>query len=140
MVQTLLRTPRQICEAIVAEGAIVSLPAVPLERILVGELRWAGDDALLLFPAFGENPADARILWFDELRLHPAGVCLLEAGQTIALISSIDRAAVDDPDDYRVAWSLWREILPLRTRVIDQAFETVVHRGGRPVTRAGFSL
>ena len=44
------------------------------------------------------------------------------AGRIAALLTPIEKSAVDDPEDYRVAWQLWQEVLPVRQKLIDRAF------------------
>ena len=129
-------TPCDVAEQMAAAGSILTLPGVPLQRVLVGELRWLDSDALIYFPAFGSTLADASVLRFDALEIHPVGVCFLRLGQIRAFLAPIEKSAVEDPDDYRVAWSLWREVLPLRRALIDEAFAKAAASSSPPCPTA----
>ena len=116
------------CAEIVARGAIITLPGVPLRRTLVGALNFPRDGLAAVFPAFGERATDVQLLPYLELRVHAVGVCFMEGTQIRALLAPIEKSAVEDPDDYLVAWSLWMEVLPLRWPVIEQAFATATRQ------------
>ncbi len=117
-------TDAATCELhrLIASGAILTLPGVPLTRILVGEGRLLDPACVAFFPAFGDQAADLKSLTFDSLRLHPYGVAFYRQGVVQAFVSAIREARVEDPDDYCVAWSLWQELHPLRQDLIDAAF------------------
>jgi hypothetical protein len=112
---------RDIAEQIVATGAIMTLPGVPLVRQLVGHLQWVDEHRLFWFTAFGDTTADGHAVAFEEIQGHPVGVCFVAHGVIAAFLAPIDKAAVEDPEDYRVAWRLWQEVLPMRQQLINDA-------------------
>lgn len=112
---------RDIAEQIAASGGIITLPGVPLIRQLVGQLRWGGDHSVFWFTAFGDGEGDAHALRFDEIQVHPVGVCFVDRSGIVAFMAPIEKAAVEDPEDYRVAWKLWQEVVPMRQKVISDA-------------------
>lgn len=121
---------REIVDQIVAVGAVMTRPDGPLVRELVGALRWTGERELFWFAAFGEKPADGHLVPFDEIEIRSVGACFVRAGIIVGLLSPIEKAALDDPDDYRVAWRLWQEILPLREPLIRSVLDGLLQ--GRP--------
>lgn len=118
-------TDAATCELhrLIAAGAILTLPGVPLTRILIGECRLLEPSRVAFFPAFGDKVSDLKSLRFDSLRVHPYGVTFYEEGSVRAFVAAIREARVEDPDDYCVAWSLWQELHPLRQDMIDEAFD-----------------
>ncbi len=108
-------------EHIVREGGIMTLPGSPLERHLVGHFEWLADSEAFMFPAFGERNADGRLIAFTELSVSTTGVCFINGARIAGYLCAIDKAALEDPDDYRVAWRLWQEVLPRQRRVIENA-------------------
>lgn len=118
-------TEAAACELhrLVAAGAILTLPAVPLTRVLIGECRVLSPAHVAIFPAFGDQASDLKSLHFDDLRLQPYGVTFYKNGAIQAFVAAIREARVEDPDDYCVAWSLWQELHPLRQDLIDEAFD-----------------
>lgn len=113
---------------LIAAGAILTLPGVPLTRILIGECRLLASSCLAVFPAFGDHVSDLKSVPFDSLRLQPYGVTFYQDGAIQAFVAAIREARVEDPDDYCVAWSLWQELRPLRQDLIDDAFEQLDSR------------
>lgn len=108
---------------LVAGGAILTLPGVPLTRILIGECRLLDESRVAVFPAFADRADDLKTLHFDSLGVHPYGVAFSKEGAVQAFVAAIHEARVEDPDDYCVAWSLWQELHPLRQELIDEAFD-----------------
>lgn len=94
---------REIVEQLAATGSIMTRPGSPLLRDLVGVLRWADDHTLLWFTAFGENARDAQLVRFDRVEIHPVGACFFRDSSILAFLTSIEKSAVDDVDDYRIA-------------------------------------
>lgn len=117
---------REIVEQLAATGAIMTRPGSPLIRELVGVLRWADDHTVLWFTAFGENARDAQLVRFDRVEIHPVGACFLRGSSILAFLTSIEKSAVDDVDDYRIAWRLWQELLPLRETAIALVFDSLL--------------
>lgn len=115
----------ELCEQLIDGGAILTLPAVPLERMLVGQLSWIRPGCVLAFPAFGEDVADVRPIVYDHLQSFPFGLAFGAGNRIRALLTPIEHAKVQDPADYRVAWSLWKEVHPMRRDLIDYLFATV---------------
>jgi hypothetical protein len=129
----------EVARRLVAGGAILTLPGAPLIRELVGEWRWLDERSVFVFPAFGDKPSDGRLLEFDEVQRQSFGVCFLNRGVIGGLLTSIERAGVEDPSDYSVAWKLWQEVWPLRRTLIEHAAELAGRRHPAPPTgrRAG---
>lgn len=125
---------RDIVDQMVAVGAVITRPGTPLVRELVGALRWTGERELFWFTAFGEKPADGHLVAYDEIEIHSVGVCFVHGGAIAALLSTIEKAALDDPDDYRVAWRLWQEILPLREPLIRSVLDGLLQKRPEPAT------
>lgn len=117
---------REIVEQLAATGSIMTRPGSPLLRDLVGVLRWADDHTLLWFTAFGENARDAQLVRFDRVEIHPVGACFFRDSSILAFLTSIEKSAVDDVDDYRIAWRLWQELLPLREPAIGAVFDLLL--------------
>lgn len=117
---------RDIVDQLVAAGAIMTRPGTPLRRDLVGALHWAGDDAVFWFSAFGDAPADGRLVRFDAIEIHPVGACFMQGAEIVAFLAPIEKAAVPDVDDYRIAWRLWQEVAPLREPLIARVFDALL--------------
>lgn len=124
---------REIVEQLVASGAIMTRPGTPLVRELVGALQWGHEDTVVWFTAFGENQHDGHLLRFERIEIHPVGACFCQGSSILAFLAPIEKAAVDDVDDYRIAWRLWHEVLPLREPAIARVFEDLLQpaRGSR---------
>lgn len=123
--------PRENADDIVALGGVLTLAGVPLQRFLVGDLRWLGEHRMAWFTAFGDKAEDALVLDFDHLEVRPIGVCFIQDGAVVALLSQIEKSALEDPDDYRIAWQLWQDVRPLREGFMNAAFGSVATREGR---------
>jgi hypothetical protein len=130
----------QLAQQIAATGAIMTVPGVPLIRHLVGELRWGDEGRVFWYVAFGDKLGDGYVASYDDITLHPVGVCFEYRGEIVALLAPIEKCAVEDPNDYRVAWNLWREVRPLRGNLIDAAFDgcmSAPHRASAGVSHRG---
>jgi hypothetical protein len=99
-------------------------------------MEWDGGNRVLWFTAFGDHQDDAHAISFDEVRVHPVGVCFVSNGGTAALLSPIEKAAVSDPEDYRVAWRLWQQVLPIRQRAIAESLEQLAAQAEASVARS----
>lgn len=124
----LLSSPsaQRVCDALISKGAILTLPGAPLIRHLIGEVRWLSPTQVLVLSAFGETSADVLEVNFDDAEPHLAGVCFVQGNRVSAFLSLIENARVGDPDDYRVAWSLWQEVRPLRHALTAALFDSAM--------------
>lgn len=87
---------------------------------LVGYLEWLEAGKLFWFTAYGEGSSDGHLLEFDALHvIEGRGLYFSREGKIVTQLTAIDQAKVDDPDDYRIAWQLWQEVVPLRRRMIE---------------------
>ena len=119
---------RAAAEALYREGAIAALPG-ETAAMLVGDLRWRDAGGVLLFAAYGDGPGDARLVCFDQTVQDDANsVSFVHEGHVAATLRRIETAAVDDPEDYRIAWQLWQQVAPLRSGVIDRCYATLEQR------------
>jgi hypothetical protein len=110
----------QAAQRLVAGGAIMSLPEPRLEQHLVGHLEWVEPRRLFWFTAYGESLTDGHVLEFDAVHVADGqGVYFSTSGNIVSYLTAIDQAKVDDPDDYRIAWQLWQEVVPLRRSLIE---------------------
>lgn len=125
---TLPLFPQDACAELVEAGSVLTLPGPPLQRLLVGRLRWASDSLLLAFPAFGERPDDVRIVRFKTAQQHVGGISFFDGDELRAKLTPIAISGVDDPEDYLVAWSMWAEMWPLRKRKIEDAITAAAAR------------
>jgi hypothetical protein len=107
-------------------GAILSSPTARPQ--LVGELRWWSRNQLAWFPAFGEGAEEARLVSFDQVQGAQDSLTFMRRRTPLARLSTIASAGVDDPDDYRVGWQLWLEVVPKRRAFIDAAFARLTAR------------
>lgn len=119
--------PRTIVRRIVGEGGILMEPGQP--PALVGELSWEDAGTVLWFAAFGDQPRDAHRLTFDQAECSGDRVVFRTYGRIVAELADVDHSCVDDPDDYRTAWQLWQQILPMRTPFILRCYERLLLDG-----------
>jgi len=118
-------------QKLVQDGAIMTLPGQPRRQALIGDLRWC-DGAICWFAAFGDSPRDAHRLDFTEAQaVQRHGIHFVNERGATGYLSSIDAAGVEDPDDYRVAWQLWQQIAPLRTKLIESSYAQLQADNGR---------
>jgi hypothetical protein len=113
-----LRKPdvRTVVERLAAEGAIMTVCHSPCHSYLVGSLRWAEEPGprVLFFAANGNSAADGHALEFDLVRAHEEAVHFFQCGEQVGTLAPIEKAEVADRDDYRVGWSIWQQIEPLK--------------------------
>ena len=123
-------------QKLVQDGAIMTLPGQPGRQALIGDLRWC-EGSICWFTAFGDSPGDAHRLDFTEAQtVQRHGIHFVNDCGATGYLSSIDAAGVEDPDDYRVAWQLWQQIAPLRTKLIEDSYARLQPAGSR-VSLAG---
>jgi hypothetical protein len=154
-----MNTPEATALALVAKGAILStfdspgwlepgaagrdFPAAvpdnpPSSRrdFLVGDLRWLSPDAVFWFTAHGDCADDGHLLTFDRAVTKPDGsISFHRRQQPIAVLSAIDAADVHDADDYRIAFSFWKETGPVIRPLIDRCFESCAFAGPTAAAR-----
>lgn len=108
----------------------------PAEHYLVGDFSWLEGNRVFWFAANGDAGADAHVLDFDDVILDDDGLHFFLEGRRVAVLESIGRARVEDPDDFRIAWQIWQQVAPLRRPLIArmrQAYE----RCDNPSARLG---
>ena len=125
------RSARAAAEEMAAGGAIMTVAGVPAVRQLVGHLDWLDENRVFWFPAFGDKPQDGAVLAFSQATVVPTGICFLEREVIAGFLAPVATAAVEDPEDYAVAWRLWQQIKPLRQGLIAEALE--IHAPARSV-------
>ncbi|MEY4941460.1 MAG: hypothetical protein RIQ93_3195 [Verrucomicrobiota bacterium] len=91
----------------------------PPEQYLVGDFAWLTPTSIFWFAANGDSGADVHTLEFDQVNREPEGLRFFRRGKCVGLLAPIDRADVDDRDDFRVAWQIWQHIEPLRRAFIE---------------------
>jgi hypothetical protein len=133
-------------QQLVASGAIMTLLQPQREQHLIGYLEWLEPRRLFWFTAYGEDHSDAHLLEFDaEPVIQDSVIYFRSDGKIVSLLSPIERAEVEDPDDYTIAWRLWQEVMPLRRALIETCCTALVRAGaadcmdGQPRPRTGGS-
>lgn len=112
----------EAAHALFEAGCIAMLSHEP-RPVLVGDMRWVEGTGLLLFTAYGDSPADAHLLLFDDAIVNASGsVTFMCDGHVGGALHRIEDADVDDADDYRVAWRLWQQVAPLHERLIERCY------------------
>ena len=115
-----------LVQKLVQDGAIMTLPGEPARRALIGDLRWT-QGGVCWFAAFGDSPRDAHRVDFTDAQTEQRdAIQFLKDRTTAACLSTIDAAGVEDPDDYRVAWQLWQQVAPLRTKLIEDSYNRLM--------------
>jgi hypothetical protein len=118
-------------QKLVQDGAIMTLPGQPGRHALIGDLRWS-NGSICWFTAFGDAASDAHRIDFTEAQtVQRHGIHFVNEDMAAGYLSSIDAADVEDPDDYRVAWQLWQQIAPLRTKLIEDSYAQLQTGNGR---------
>jgi hypothetical protein len=112
---------KQIADALTAAGAVLTVWNSPATQYLVGDFQWLDGDRIFWFAANGDTTDDGHVLRFDRAEQTDGHVRFFEREKLIALLSPIERAEVDDRDDYRVAWSIWQQVAPVRRELMAEA-------------------
>ena len=116
---------RPAIEQLVTGGAVLYTPHSET-FVLIGDARWTKNGALLLFSAFGERNEDITCIHDANVaRVGESGVMWFQSGAPIFQLSAIEHAPIADPDDYRIAWALWQQVVPLRRELIERCFDTI---------------
>lgn len=109
MVSLSLQNPFSLAACIVEEGAILTLPGVPLIRHLIVEVQWLSEREVALL-SLGEDLSIRPVyVRFERLGVHSFGVVFERGDDVVAALTSIDKAAMSDPDSYRQLLQRWRE-------------------------------
>jgi len=108
MVSLSLQNPFSLAACIVEEGAILTLPGVPLIRHLIVGVHWLNEREVALFSVQEDLSVRPVYIRFERLGVHSFGVSFERDDDVIAALTSIDKAAVSDPDDYRQRLQRWR--------------------------------
>lgn len=93
----------------------------PATHYLVGDFQWLERDQIFWFAANGDTTADGHVLSFDRAEIREGQVCFFQNEKLVGLLSPIEQAQVDDRDDYRVAWSIWQQVAPVRRELMAEA-------------------
>jgi hypothetical protein len=109
-----------IAHQLAADGAIITVCNSPCTTYLVGSLRWASDSSprLLFFAANGDGPDDGHEVLFDVVEKTAAGLRFVRGDKVVGTLVPISAAEVEDPDDYRVGWSIWQQVAPAKARFV----------------------
>lgn len=114
-------------------GAVMAVAGSPASYDLVGSFRWVSEQEVMWFVAHGDDETDAHGLVFDHVQLvDELGLCFMRDGRVQAYLSPIETAQVEDPDDYRIGWQIWREVAPLYDAMIERAFEHLENQTTAP--------
>lgn len=123
-------TAKSASAVLSTNGAIAILTGEP-RPILIGDLQWLDGQELLIFTAYGDAPTDAHRIHFDEALVHDSGnITFMCGGHVVATIQRIEDADIDDPDDYRIAYQLWRDVAPLYRPLIERCYDALQSPGG----------
>lgn len=93
----------------VDEGAILTLPGVPLIRHLVVEVQWLSDFQAVFLCLDDDLTLRAEYARFERLGVHSFGVSLERGADVIAALTTIEKAAAPNPEEYRNLLERWRE-------------------------------
>jgi hypothetical protein len=119
--------PALAAHELVSAGAIMTVPGPQPAQNLVGHLEWLESRRIFWFTAYGETLADGHLLDFDSLQVvEGRGIYFARQGNIVSQLTPIDQANVEDPDDYRIAWQLWQEVVPLRRPLIERCCTSLV--------------
>lgn len=113
-----LRAP---AEQMFARGAVINRVKSP--PTLVGDFLWEEPNRILWFAAFGDQVSDAQSFEFHYARVTGWSLHFRHSGGREMEMTPIEHAAVEDPDDYRIAWQLWQQVAPLRIALIRHAYD-----------------
>lgn len=138
-----MKSPEAQALELVARGAILKTLHPTSRHFLVGDLRWLASNAIFWFTAHGDCADDGHLLTFDQAMPVRDGSMVFQARERpIAVLSTIDGADVTDADDYRIAFTFWRETGPIVRPLIDRSFDRYASEAEpQPVVRprAGFT-
>lgn len=123
----LLPKAKAAAETLFQNGGVLTLAGDPTSRFLLGDLRWHQNVGVFLFVAFGDDERDAHYLPLDAVVEDRDGsIRFSYVGLECAKLEKIADAAVDDPDDYHIAWQLWQQVAPLRGPLIDRWYKRLI--------------
>jgi hypothetical protein len=109
-----------VAHQLAADGAIITVCNSPCAAYLVGSLRWASDGSrrLLFFAANGDGPDDGYEFCFDAVEQIEGGLRFTCGDKVVGTLLPIGAAEVEDPEDYRVGWSIWQQVAPAKARFV----------------------
>jgi hypothetical protein len=120
------RQVREASHQIVQDGSVLGVLDSPARYDLVGALQWIDANHVMWFVAHGDSEADAHLLEFDRVQaVDTLGLCFLKDDRVIGYLAPIDAAQLEDPDDYRIGWQIWKEVSPLYDTMIERAFDRI---------------
>jgi hypothetical protein len=127
------RRVRELSDQMVQAGAVMAVAGSPASYDLVGAFRWTDEQHVMWFVAHGDAELDAHALSFDHVQVvDNLGLCFMRDGRVQAYLSRIETAQVDDPEDYRIGWQIWREVAPLYDAMIERAFDHLEQQPSTP--------
>lgn len=107
---------------VITRGAILTVWNSPPHDHLVGEWDWNQDNQAFWFTAHGDRLDDGHLLHFDTVRqVDRERIEFFRDGSLVARLASIEVAAVDDRDDFAIAFSIWRQVEPCLRPLIDRS-------------------
>lgn len=119
-------TLETITSQLTAGGAVLEVWNSPASHHLVGEFRWLGTNRVFWFPAHGDREDDGHLLEFEAAELvNEREVHFLRNGRMVGRLTDIERATVEDHEDYSVAFTLWEQVAPRTRALIDRSREKV---------------
>lgn len=109
MVSPSLQNPFYLASRLIAAGAILTLPGVPLIRRLVVDAQWSGERDVTVLTCGEDLCIRSANIHFDRLGVHSFGVALEQGDGVLAVLTSIDKAAVPNPQEFHRLFQRWRE-------------------------------
>lgn len=144
MVSLSSHTPFHIASRIVQNGAILTLPGVPLVRHVVADFRWIGQNAIGWLALNDGAELMGHYLKYEEVAVHPSGVIFRAGEDIVALLSPIENARAGDIVEPRRMWGEWHRLAAVQTERVEAQFLTVERalstRGARASTPLWGSL
>lgn len=111
--------PETVTAELARAGAVMTIWHSPAQHYLVGDFAWLSPNRIFWFAANGNNADDGHVLEFDRVTRDFDGLNFYADGNLVGLLAAIDRAHVDDSDDYRVAWQIWQVVAPARRALVE---------------------
>lgn len=115
-----MRVEAKTGEEWISAGAVMTVWRSPPEHYLVGDFAWLAPNSIFWFAANGDSGADVHTLQFDRVKREPEGLRFFRRSSCVGLLAPIDRALVEDREDFRVAWQIWQHVEPVRRAFIER--------------------
>lgn len=120
MVSLSLHDPFFLASRLVAHGAILTLPGVPLVRELIAEHHWMTDREAAFILVNDDLSVSVRYLRFERLSVHSFGVCLEDRDGIIAAVTALAPTSAPSADDYVDLWQRWQHKVAFEPLPVDR--------------------